>query len=55
MASSSTPDTVIAASGPTINLMLPRTGPHPGLRPVIRHFAGLPPLTGPVWRPSWAA
>ncbi|MEU5827836.1 LysR family transcriptional regulator [Micromonospora tulbaghiae] len=37
-----------------INLMLPRTSPHPGLRPVIRHFAGLPAPTVPVWRPSWA-
>ncbi|WP_206305888.1 LysR family transcriptional regulator [Streptomyces sp. RFCAC02] len=35
-------------------LILPRTGPHPGLRAVIRHFRSLAPLPGPVWRPSWA-
>ncbi|SCG64760.1 LysR family transcriptional regulator [Micromonospora humi] len=36
-----------------ISLMLPAAGPHPALRAVIDHFAGLPPLAGPVWRPSW--
>ena len=37
-----------------ISLMLPSANPHPQLRGVIEHLAGLPPLTGPVWRPSWA-
>lgn len=37
-----------------ISLMLPRTNPHPGLRAIIDHFAGLPPLSEPVWFPSWA-
>ncbi|WP_067480184.1 LysR family transcriptional regulator [Actinomadura hibisca] len=37
-----------------ISLMLPRANPHPGLRPVIEHFADLAPLPEPVWRPSWA-
>lgn len=35
-------------------LMLPRTNPHPGLRPIVDHLASLPPLPEPVWRPSWA-
>ncbi|MFD4630580.1 LysR family transcriptional regulator [Streptomyces sp. NPDC058284] len=37
-----------------LSLMLPRTNPHPGLRPVINHFANLAPLPEPVWLPSWA-
>lgn len=37
-----------------LSLMLPKTNPHPGLRAVINHFAGLAPLPGPVWLPSWA-
>ncbi|MEU6992827.1 LysR family transcriptional regulator [Streptomyces sp. NPDC046465] len=36
-----------------LSLLLPRTNPHRGLRAVIKHFVGLPPLPGPVWRPSW--
>ncbi|QIQ04230.1 LysR family transcriptional regulator [Streptomyces liangshanensis] len=48
----------IPVAGPTLayplSLLLPRTDPHPGLPPVIDHFASLPPLPGPVWRPSWA-
>lgn len=38
-----------------ISLILPRTNPHPGLRPVIGHFRSLPPLAPPLWLPSWAA
>ncbi|MGW5667185.1 LysR family transcriptional regulator [Micromonospora sp. NPDC003776] len=37
-----------------LSLMLPRTNPHPGLRAIINHLAGLPPLPGPAWHPSWA-
>ncbi|MET9632434.1 LysR family transcriptional regulator [Lentzea sp. NPDC006480] len=48
----------IPVAAPTIaypiSLMLPRTNPHPRLRGIIEHLAELPPLTGPVWRPSWA-
>ncbi|WP_176308816.1 LysR family transcriptional regulator [Micromonospora sp. NBS 11-29] len=36
-----------------ISLMLPATAPHPALAPIIDHLAGLPPLAGPVWHPSW--
>ncbi|MFI9504796.1 LysR family transcriptional regulator [Nocardia sp. NPDC052566] len=36
-----------------LSLMLPTTNPHPGLRPIIDHFASLTPLPEPVWRPSW--
>jgi DNA-binding transcriptional LysR family regulator len=35
-------------------IMVPRTGPHPGLRAIVDHFAGLTPLPGTVWLPSWA-
>lgn len=45
--------------GPTLvyplSLILPRENPHPGLRPVIDHFANLAPLPEAVWLPSWAA
>ncbi|MYR46279.1 LysR family transcriptional regulator [Streptomyces sp. SID5910] len=37
-----------------LSLMLPATGPHPGLRAVVDHLAGLTPPPGPSWRPSWA-
>jgi DNA-binding transcriptional LysR family regulator len=37
-----------------ISLILPRTNPHPGLRPIIDHFGNLPPLPAATWRPSWA-
>ncbi|MFF8877564.1 LysR family transcriptional regulator [Streptomyces flaveolus] len=37
-----------------LSLMLPATGPHPGLGAVIDHLATLPPPPGPSWRPSWA-
>lgn len=37
-----------------LSLILPRVNPHPGLRAVLDHLAGLAPLPGPVWRPSWA-
>ncbi|MEV7792295.1 LysR family transcriptional regulator [Streptomyces sp. NPDC087512] len=37
-----------------LSLMFPRTGPHPGLRAVLAHLAGLAPLPEPAWRPSWA-
>ncbi|MER7721023.1 LysR family transcriptional regulator [Streptomyces flaveolus] len=37
-----------------LSLMLPATGPHPGLSAVIDHLATLPPPPGPSWRPSWA-
>lgn len=36
-----------------LSLILRRANPHPGLQPIIDHFAGLPPLPGPTWRPSW--
>lgn len=36
-----------------LSLIVPRVNPHPGLRPVIRHFGSLAPLAEPVWRPSW--
>ncbi|WP_053718006.1 LysR family transcriptional regulator [Saccharothrix sp. NRRL B-16348] len=36
-----------------LSLLLPRTTPHPGLRPIIDHLHGLPTLPGAVWRPSW--
>ncbi|MFF1376100.1 LysR family transcriptional regulator [Streptomyces sp. NPDC058308] len=46
----------IPIAGPTLayplSLLLPRTTPHPGLRAVVKHFAGLPPLPGQVWRPA---
>ncbi|MEV7327845.1 LysR family transcriptional regulator [Micromonospora sp. NPDC093244] len=45
--------------GPTLayplSLLLPRANPHPGLRAVIAHLRGLPPLPPDTWRPSWAA
>ncbi|MET9593517.1 LysR family transcriptional regulator [Streptomyces sp. NPDC006516] len=48
----------IPIAGPTLayplSLLLPRVNPHPGLRAVVGHLAGLAPLPGPVWRPSWA-
>ncbi|MBM0279267.1 LysR family transcriptional regulator [Micromonospora tarensis] len=37
-----------------ISLILPRTNPHPGLRPIINHLANLTPLPAATWRPSWA-
>ncbi|MET9484461.1 LysR family transcriptional regulator [Streptomyces sp. NPDC006638] len=37
-----------------LSLLLRRSHPHPGLRAVVDHFGGLAPLTGRVWRPSWA-
>jgi DNA-binding transcriptional LysR family regulator len=37
-----------------ISLILPRTGPHPGLPPIISHFHSLTALPEPTWRPSWA-
>ncbi|MFD4249283.1 LysR family transcriptional regulator [Amycolatopsis thermoflava] len=35
-----------------LSLLVP-AHPHPGLRPVLAHFATLAPLPEPVWRPSW--
>ncbi|MFI5836132.1 LysR family transcriptional regulator [Micromonospora sp. NPDC051300] len=35
-----------------ISLLLP-ADPHPALRPIVDHFAALPPLPEPVWRPAW--
>ncbi|MEU1025672.1 LysR family transcriptional regulator [Streptomyces sp. NPDC005904] len=44
--------------GPTLayplSLIRPRADPHPGLRAVLGHFAGLTPPPEPVWRPTWA-
>lgn len=37
-----------------VSLMVPAVNPHPLLRGVIEHLAGLEPVAGPVWRPSWA-
>ncbi|MFW5415245.1 LysR family transcriptional regulator [Nocardiopsis sp. CNT-189] len=37
-----------------LSLILPRSNPHPGLRGIIAHLEGLPPIPGEVWRPSWA-
>ncbi|MEV7988740.1 LysR family transcriptional regulator [Micromonospora sp. NPDC085948] len=37
-----------------LSLLLPRANPHPGLRAVIDHVAGLTPLPAATWRPSWA-
>ena len=37
-----------------ISIILPKTNPHPGLGPIIRHFKSLPPLPQALWRPSWA-
>ncbi|SBT44887.1 DNA-binding transcriptional regulator, LysR family [Micromonospora auratinigra] len=37
-----------------ISLLLPRTNPHPGLRAILDHLAGLPAPPEPAWRPSWA-
>ncbi|MEU0687132.1 LysR family transcriptional regulator [Streptomyces uncialis] len=37
-----------------LSFMHLRANPHPGLRPVIDHFATLPPLPEPAWLPSWA-
>ncbi|MFJ7418599.1 LysR family transcriptional regulator [Streptomyces uncialis] len=37
-----------------LSLILPRTNPHPALRPLLTHLAGLPPLPEPAWLPSWA-
>ncbi|MBM7167421.1 LysR family transcriptional regulator [Streptomyces sp. G44] len=49
----------IPVVGPTLayplSLLFPRADPHPGLRAILTHFASLPPLPEPVWRPSWAA
>lgn len=36
-----------------LSLIVPRVNPHPGLRPVMKHFRSLGPLAEPVWRPSW--
>jgi DNA-binding transcriptional LysR family regulator len=36
-----------------LSLILPRTGPHPGLRGVITHLESLPRVPEPVWRPAW--
>ncbi|KIF69856.1 LysR family transcriptional regulator [Streptomyces sp. AcH 505] len=36
-----------------LSLIVPRVNPHPGLRPVMKHFRSLAPLAEPVWRPSW--
>ncbi|TDC39790.1 LysR family transcriptional regulator [Micromonospora sp. 15K316] len=36
-------------------LMVPGTNPHPGLRAIVDHFAGLAPIPEPAWLPSWAA
>ncbi|MBG0561314.1 LysR family transcriptional regulator [Actinoplanes aureus] len=38
-----------------LSLLLPRTNPHPGLRPVIEHFAGVTPLLDTAWLPSWVS
>ena len=37
-----------------LSLMLPKANPRPGLRAITGCFAGLAPLPGPVWLPSWA-
>jgi DNA-binding transcriptional LysR family regulator len=37
-----------------ISLIMPRTRPHPGLRPIVSHFRNLTPPPGKTWRPSWA-
>lgn len=34
-------------------LILPGTGPHPGLRAVISHLESLPRVAEPAWRPAW--
>jgi DNA-binding transcriptional LysR family regulator len=34
-------------------LILPGTGPHPGLRAVITHLESLPRVAEPAWRPAW--
>ncbi|GAA0960448.1 LysR family transcriptional regulator [Virgisporangium aurantiacum] len=34
-------------------LILPATGPHPGLRAVITHLESLPRVPEPAWRPAW--
>ncbi|MGA4848666.1 LysR family transcriptional regulator [Streptomyces sp. G5(2025)] len=48
----------IPIAGPTLayplSLLFLRDNPHPGLRAITDHFAGLPPLPEPTWRPSWA-
>ncbi|GGS20079.1 LysR family transcriptional regulator [Streptomyces griseoviridis] len=36
-----------------ISLLLPRTAPHPELRGLLDHFAGVDPLPDDVWLPSW--
>ncbi|MFY1615657.1 LysR family transcriptional regulator [Micromonospora sp. WMMD736] len=37
-----------------ISLLLRRANPHPGLRAVLDHCAGLTPLPATTWHPSWA-
>jgi DNA-binding transcriptional LysR family regulator len=37
-----------------ISLIMRRTRPHPGLRPIVSHFRNLTPPPGKTWRPSWA-
>ncbi|WP_369203861.1 LysR family transcriptional regulator [Streptomyces sp. PU-14G] len=37
-----------------LSLLLPRTNPHPGLRGLLTHLAGLPASPEAVWLPSWA-
>ncbi|MFG2722012.1 LysR family transcriptional regulator [Streptomyces sp. NPDC048416] len=37
-----------------LSLILPSTNPHPGLRGIITHLAGLPALPQTAWLPSWA-
>ncbi|XVU30255.1 LysR family transcriptional regulator [Actinoplanes sp. CA-054009] len=48
----------IPIAGPALvyplSLLVPATKPHPGLRPVIDHLAGLDPAPEPAWRPSWS-
>ncbi|BCJ32010.1 LysR family transcriptional regulator [Actinocatenispora sera] len=49
----------IPVAGPTLayplSLLVPSADPHPGLRPILDHLAGLTPPAEPVWHPSWAS
>ncbi|WP_067967887.1 LysR family transcriptional regulator [Nocardiopsis trehalosi] len=38
-----------------VSLLLPAAEPHPGLRGILAHLAGLPRAPEPAWLPSWAA
>jgi DNA-binding transcriptional LysR family regulator len=48
----------IPVTNPTIaypiSLIMPGTGPHPGLRAIVSHFRNLTPLPETTWLPSWA-